>query len=499
MKYKNIFAALIFMLSILGCDDFGDMNSNPNAPESIDNSPELLLTGLQRDALNQMVTAAWSDGNVMPQYFARIVFTSFDLFEWGSSSGTWNGLFTVARTSYSLYNIGVNNDNTSYQAVSLILKSWAFHILTDMYGDIPYSEALKAKAEGIFSPKYDTQESIYKGILVDLEEANTLLSAANLPLIKGDIIFEGDLLKWRKLANSLRLRALLRLSNIEEQTEIDVEGEITKMLTNPTQYPAIESNEDNGTLIYTTSPPNVHPRSVSVYRIGSLLEWRMSETVEQVLKAYDDPRLMRWFEPTEKSVEAGTPEWAGMKNGLSEGDAYTYKGGASFLSSINLDLYNSPNELEAIIMLSSEVWFIKAEAALRYPGVAKAIDAQTAYETGIERSFEYWKVPIPDDYLARLSSNSEVTVPVAFDGKIETVITQKWLSLFYTDYQAFCEFKRTSFPVFIKPGPDAIYPTYPSRFNYPTEEQALNKENYDVAVARQGPDVNTTPVWWENK
>lgn len=500
MKYKYILIALLFSLAFGGCSDFGDMNVNPNAPESIENSPELILTGIQRDALNTAIgTCAWSEGNVQAQYFARIVFTDFDRFEWGSSSSTWTTFYTQTRSAQSLYNMALKTENTSYQAVCLILKSWMFQILTDVYGEVPYSEALQAKS-GNYAPAYDTQEDIYKGILADLATANTLLAVANPPVIKGDIINNGNIARWRKLANSLRLRALMRLSNVDSKTDIDVAGEITTMLSNPTQYPTIDVNADNSKLTYTSSAPNVHPRSSpGTYRIGSLLEWRMSETAELVLKAYDDPRMMRWYDPTENSVAAGPPQWAGMKNGLSDGTAYSYKGGSAFLSSINLDLFYSPNELEGIIMTSPEVWFIKAEAALRYPAVAAVINAKTAYETGIQRSFEYWKVTMPADYLARTSSNPEYTIPVAFDGQIATVMTQKWLSLFYNDYQGFLDFKRTGLPAHIKPGPDANLPTFPSRFMYVSEEQALNKANYDAAVSRQGPDNYSTPVWWENK
>ena len=154
-KYKNIFIALLFILALWGCGDFGDMNVNPNAPESIENSPELLLTGLQRDILARTVWCGWDEGNVQAQYFARNVFTDFDRFEWGSSNGTWSQIYTSARSAKSLYEMAEKTDNTSYQAVCLIMKSWMFQILTDMYGEAPYSEALQAKS-GIYSPKFDT-------------------------------------------------------------------------------------------------------------------------------------------------------------------------------------------------------------------------------------------------------------------------------------------------------------------------------------------------------
>lgn len=499
MKFINKYLALIIVLVLFGCDDFGDMNENPNAPTSIVNNPELLLTGLCKDPVNRLTWEAWDEGNLMAQYTARIYGTEFDQFEWGSSNDVWKQLYSSATVAQSLYDIGLSSGNNSYQAVSLIFKSWMFQILTDVYGEIPYSEALEAKSNHVYAPTYDTQETIYKGLIADLEEANTLLSEAN-SIIKGDLIYEGDLTKWRKLANSLHLRVLLRLSNVDDQTDIDVEGEIKKIITNSSQYPVMESNDDNAALAYTSTYPNVHPISEENYRIGSFSEYRMSETIEKVLEAYDDPRQKKWYDPTDNSVAEGNPIWTGMVNGMAGGDAYTYKGGAAYLSVYNNEFfYYSPNYLEGIIMLSSEVQFIKAEAAVRYSSVAAVVNAKDAYEQGIQLSFEYWDVTMPDDYLTRTSSNPDVTVPVAFDGEIETIITQKWLALLNTDYQGFLEFKRTSFPSQIKPGPDALLDEYPSRFTYYAEEQTLNKENYDIAVSRQGPDEYSTPVWWENK
>lgn len=500
MKFLNKSIVFIALLILLGCDDFGDMNENPNAPTSIENNPELLLTGLCKDPVNLTVVEAWDKGNLMAQYAARTVFTSFDQFEWGSPAGIWQQLYTSVSVAQSLYNIGVATENDSYQAVSLIMKSWMFQLLTDLWGEVPFTEAIKAKTDAIYAPAYDTQETIYKGILADLEKANTLLSVANPPKIKGDIIYNGDVTKWRKFANSLSLRVLMRLTNVESETDIDVAGGIQKIVSNATQYPLIETNADNAALTYTTTKPNVHPRTKEgSYVAGSFDEFRMSETVEAVLEAYDDPREKKWYNASSNSIAAGNPEWSGMINGMVDGDAYTYKGGPSNLSPFNSDFYNIPNLLRGIIMLCSEVKFLKAEAAVRYPSLAGVVNAKEAYDQGIALNFDYWGVAMPADYLQRTSGNTDVTAPVAFDGQLETIITQKWLALFYTDFQGFMEFKRTGFPKQIKPGPDALLPAYPSRFKYVTEEQALNKANYDAAVSRQGPDEYSTPVWWENK
>lgn len=505
MKLKNIVLSVILVATLFSCDDFGDMNENPNAPESINNNPELLLAGICKDMVNTVVNDGWGEGNIMAQYAAKIVFTSFDQFEWGTNSGTWNTIYSSAREAQNLEKIAEETGNDSYKAVALVLKSWMFQILTDVWGDVPYSEALQAKSDDVFSPVYDSQESVYSGILADLETANSILSASSLNAVKGDIIFDGDLSLWRKFANSLRLRILIRQSNVESSTSINVVSKLVEIINNQNQNPLILTNADNAVLSYTSSYPNVHPKSQqSGHRVGSFDEYRMSETIEKVLEAHNDPRQSLWFAPTENSVTAGTPEYDGMINGMVDGNAYEYKGGPSNISKINPEkFYYYANSAQGLLMLASEVHFIIAEAAVRYTEVAAIADAQTHYEQGISLNFDYWEVDMPDDFLTRTSDDDTYSVPVAFDGEIETIITQKWLALFYTDYQGFCEFKRTGFPSVIQPGPDAQSDVYPSRFLYPDTEQSLNLENHDASAILQAGSVDNysywTPVWWENK
>lgn len=487
---KNLFYIKVAMVALFfsatSCNQFDIENTNPDVATNIENNPELLLTNVIWNSVNNMVGSAWSEGNLMAQYGARIVFTSFDQFEWGSQSGTWNGLYNSIRNAQLLRANAVESENPSYEAVALIMESWMFHILTDMWGEIPYSEAIQAKSDDpIYAPKYDTQEAIYNSLLENLKRANTLLSGANLAKVKGDILFDGDVQKWRKFANSLRLRVAVRLSNVAPNI---ASTHIAEIYNNPTGFPVISSNDDNAALIYLASNPNVHPISeVSGYRVGSFNEYRMSETVEGVLKSFDDPRLETWFQPTTDSEGSGNPVWQGMLNGVVDGTAYTYKGGDAFLSKFAKDFYFLPNYLQGMMMMYSEVEFIYAEAAQR--GWISG-DAATHYQNAIIANFEYWETEMPDDYLDRTG--------VSYDGQLSTIITQKWLALMYIDFQGFCEYKRTGFPDVIEPGPDAFLEVYPSRFLYPQSEQALNNSNRMEAINRQGPDEISTKLWWEN-
>ena len=485
---KNIIKTVILLLvfGLSACDNFDVINDNPDVALSINNNPELLLTNVQRNVINRAVRDAWSEGNLMAQYGARIVFTSFDLFDWGDQAGTWNTYFLAIRDAKELQTIAQNTGNVSYEGVSLILQSWMFQILTDMWGDIPYTQVAQAKAEEpIYAPLYDAQEDIYAGLLADLKKANDLLAGDNIPNIKGDIVFAGDLLKWRKFANSLRLRVALRMS---ESNSSLAQSEIAEIYNDPSRFPVMASNDDNAVLNFLPANPNAHPiTEESVYRVGSFNEYRIAETVVGILESFEDPRLEFWADPTANSVVEGNPVIEGMQNGIVDGPAYEYKGGDANLSKFNINyFYFQSNANQGRLMQYSEVAFILAEAAQRQ---WINTDPQTHYEDGVKASFDYWGVEMPTDYLQRTG--------IAFDNQLETIANQKYLALFYTDYQGFIEFKRTGFPKAILPGPDAFYDIYPSRFEYPSEEQSLNGENRQQAIERQGPDEITTKVWWE--
>lgn len=487
-KLFNIKAILV-VLALVGasaCDSFDVSNENPDVATNIENNPELLLTNALRNSVRRSVGDAWSEGNLMAQYGARIVFTSFDLFDWGDQGGTWNSHYLTIRDLEELKKIAVSTDNTSYEAIAITLQSWLFQIMTDMWGDIPFSQATQANAETpVFQPAYDAQEDIYNSLLADLKRAGDLFASANIP-VKGDILFNGDLEKWRRFANSLRLRVALRLSKANASV---AQSNIVEIVNNAATYPVMQSNDDNADLAFLSTNPNAHPiTEESVYRVGSYNEYRIAETFEGLLSEANDPRLEFFADPTAASVADGEPKIDAMRNGIVDGPAYVYKGGDAFLSKFNINyFYFQSNANEGRLMTYSEVAFILAEAAQR--GWI-AGEAESFYNEGIQANFDYWNVEMPTDYLTRKA--------VAFDGTLEKIGNQKYIALFYTDYQGFIEYKRTGFPTTITPGPDAFLSTYPSRFEYPSEEGALNAQNLSSAISRQGPDEVSTKVWWEN-
>ncbi len=480
MYYKILLGYTIALfIALTGCtDDFEEINTNPNRPEEV--SADLLLSKVLSLAANENALEGWNRGNIVAQHTAKINFTDFDRYLWENNTGYWNDLYGNLRDIKNILAIARSEDNpnASYEAVALVMQAWTYAELTSLWGDIPYTEAIQGRAEEpILQPQYTPQAEVFAGILDDLRTANDLLQPGG-PAVSGDLIFQGNLSQWKKFANSLRVRLLMRISGKQ-----DVSAELQEIVTT---QPLMESNDDNALMEYLSSQPNTWP--VHTYRVGSFDEYRLSLTSEGILRGLDDPRMLRWFRPTDRTIGTENPVYAGMPNGLSENNASTFNGGAQNVSRCSRILYEEPNSVSAVLMQYAELQFLLAEAAQR--GFISG-DAQTYYEEGIMNSFAYWEVPVPGGYLSQLG--------VAFDNTVETIINQKWIALFLNGYEAYYDFRRTGFPTVIIPGPDNVNnDQVPVRYLYPDEQQTLNTENYQAVLARQGEDDINTEMWLLN-
>jgi hypothetical protein len=402
----------------------------------------------------------------------------------------------------------------NYVGIAKVMRANLYSFMTDAYGDLPYSEAIQAKAETNY-PKFDKQEDIYIGILAELKDANDLLGTST-EKVEGDILFNGNLLRWKKFANSLRLRILMRLSDRNNPS-----AELQAILANPAQSPIFTSNLDEAALQYLQDVPNQHPLYTT--RSGSYDEIRLSEKMENVLKSLNDPRLFAYAQPTNASGAGviGAPEaYQGVPNGLGDEEALKYppsgdatKGGSNFISRVGL-LFScsactplaNPTGYQAVLMSYSELQFILAEARER--GFITAGSAEEFYRNGIQSSVDYYKARYTLINLPQIASKLVVDnayyqqADVAFTGtsqeKLRKIGTQKWLALFFTGMEGWYDWRRTGYPQIV-PGPAAFINSVPVRFIYPGSVQSLNSDNYKEAIARQGEDALTTRVWWDVK
>lgn len=502
MKYIKIIVAFFLIASTSSCTkDFSNTNTNKNNPTSV--TPDLLLSGVIRNMMNQQVGEAWGIGNLVAQYHAKIQFVNEDRYLWNEQNGIWGSVYANNRDLQNIL-LAVENDTKSpYLGVSLILKSWMFSLVTDAYGDVPYKEAGKAKTDALFAPLYDSQEEIYNGILTDLKKANELLATSNSSL-SGDILYgggESSIIKWRKLANSLRLRLLMRISKKK-----NVNAEMQAIVSDPTNSPIFIGNADNAELKYFTNAPNQFPLYGS--RVGSFDEIRVSKTLADRLTALNDTRLNVFGRASQISVSAGSPKIEGIPNGLGDVAALNYNGGPQGVSRIGYTFaclvcndqgqsVADPSAPRAILMNYAELQFILAEA--REKGMITTGAAETYYTKGITANFDYWKALVPSQYGLNVDmpagylTQTAVAYNAVEADKLKKIALQKWIALYFNGLEAWFDWRRTGMPEIIPGVSNLNGDKVPVRYIYPLSEQSLNRANRQKAVTAQGgsDDLNT--------
>lgn len=477
MKIYIYKLSILFFIISACTSGFEELNENPNSPQQV--HPQFLLTNVIFEAADMSTyDQGFRLANYLAQFAASQEFERIDRYEMGGNSAYWDHIFRLLSDIRSIKELEGTND--AYQAVGDIMASYLFSQLTDLWGDVPYTEAIQA-IDGNFSPEYETQEAIYTdpetGILAVLENAaNTLENTSSS--INGDIMFDNDLDLWVRFANSLRLRYLIRISKrLQDYSEIQDLAQSGKL---------ISSNDHNAVIPYLSSAPNQWPMSEAA--LGLYQEHRMTRTVDSVLSLWNDPRVEVLYKPTEQSVVNGNPQYKGLLNGQTR-ETISAKGiNLSDISLFGSIFRDVPDGINAQYMQYSEVQFALAEAAERgfIPG-----NPEDYYKEAIRASFEYYGVRIPEDYLEQSA--------VALDGNenLTKILTQKWLSLIGIGHEAWFNIRRTGIPS-VKPGPDNLNnDQYPVRYLYPESEQATNAENYQEAVSKIGGDNINTKGWWE--
>lgn len=514
-KIKQFVIAMAAGIIILpSCTkDYQDKNTNPDAITSV--TPNLLLPGIIRTNIYQILGESWGLGNIVIQHTAKIQFVSEDRYIWGERNGIWNTVYNSARDVQLLLAQAEASNAPNYKGVALILRAWMFSILTDSYGNVPYSESLAGT--GILQPKYDSQEAVYEGILNDLTVANSILNTSAGSIV-GDIIYSGNITKWKKLANSLRLRYLMRISNKK-----NVAADMQAIINDPATYPVFTDpgdwsqgtefflgggdHGDNAVVQFLTAAPNQF--SLYTTRQGSFDEFRLSKTLGDTLIKFNDPRIQVFAQftdsygatnnlnPASQSAPISAAAYVGVPNGLNEVDALEYNGGSRNMSRIGHIFYKGSAETQkgiygavGYIMGYPELQFILAEAVQK--GLVNTGNtAQWHYEEGIKGAFIYAGSDMPADYLSRTG------VAYNENNALQLIGTQKWISLFFTGLEAWFDWRRTGYPALMAGRDNVNEGKIPVRFIYPVSEQNLNGASRDAAVAAQGADDYNTKVWWD--
>lgn len=348
-------------------------------------------------------------------------------------------------------------------AILDIMTAYTYSVLVDSYGDIPYSEALDI--DNVL-PKFDSAKDVYLSLLDRLKNASDQLNPAGQSFGANDVVYAGNVAKWKKFGNSLLLKLGMRI--------IDADASAGSQAVSAALAGGVfSSNDDNAAYQYLSDPPNHH--DWYGWNVIQRLRYFVGTTpFVNLLNELNDPRRPVYFDQVDG-------EYKGAQSGL----PHNY-----FEYSPVSNRYFQPNQ-ENLLMDYASVKFYLAEAAER--GIAGVSGAASHYEEAIRASLEYYGVgDQADAYLAQPSVNYNTAVG---DWK-QKIGNQKWLSLFDQSFEAWAEYRRLDYPVLQAPAA-ARSNVVPRRFLYPLNEQSINGANYAEAVSRMGGDTYETRLFWD--
>ncbi len=484
---KSLF--VVGLLALTSCESSLDtINENPNDQASID--PKFLLTYVSKDAFqvngDNMYASRMligTDGENVYQYMKWNT-TSFGIY----STGLLNTVKMMEEAAK------INNKN--YQAIGKFYRAYYFYNLSLKLGSIPYTEAVKGES-GITQPKYDSQETVMAGILSELKEANDLINTTDK--IEGDIIYNGDATKWKKLINSYRLKILLSLS---KKTTVGTYTIVTEFATIAGNQPLMTSIMDNGELKFADAADS---RYTMFNNSGYGSSLYMADYFINMFKDRQDPRLFTFAAQTTGAKEAGKPltDFTGY-NGGNPTSSYSDNAAlitAKNISKVNDRFYKDATNEPSNILSYSELEFIMAEASAR--GWITS-SPKTHYDNAIKANFTFYQTYVknPNQYFAGFDVNQYLATPLvvyntsaSLPNQLEKIMTQKYMTMFHqgqwTSYQ---DYLRTGYPNY----PLQTGVTAPFRFRYPQTEYNYNSSNLQSALSSQyggNDNINSKP-WW---
>lgn len=528
-NYKTLIAAMCGIAMMVSCtNEFDKINSDPSALSSLDESqlPFLFSKALSSGAINQgnyqVAQNLFSDQYA--QYFACTA-SSFGSDRLVINQNWVGAAFNPVYTDVvpQLQTIFENYDSSSPEyAIASIWWVFSFHRVTDYWGPIPYSSA---GVSGSTVP-YDAQDAIYEDFFDRLASATATLANAPSATAYGgsyDLIYEGDINKWIKFANTLRLRLAMRISAVDpDRAKTEAEAAVAGgvFTVSPDDDALIERSVKGG-----------DGNGLSIMQWN---EFRMSASMESVLKGYDDPRMTEYYMPTEASSDANAAdpnvplEYHGVRNGLTS---------SQMNATLNLPVNNSqqgprwtpttlglaggvatPLETPQNVMCTAEAYFLRAEGVLKGWNMGGGT-AKSYYEEGIKNSFLQWGITddptayiegtsLPVEPGDALNSPPMTNIPVKWGASLavqeEQIATQKWIALFPDGMEGWADYRRSHklklYPVANSDNPLITDPAtqWLRRIPFLRSETETNAEAVEAAKSLlNGPDDTQTPLWWD--
>jgi hypothetical protein len=521
---KYTLAALLMPLLLFSCKKFGDVNTDPTKSANLDPINQLNFVELR------------FGGDVTINERTSIILTMPMAQQIGGAYYTRYGSAYIEDRQYmsELWELGYPNDvlnivdavqrstaKPNLNAICRIMKVYVFARLTDLYGDIPYTQAGKAYIDGTVRPKFDTQKDIYTDFFKELKAAVTQLGTGK-DEVSTELFYHGEFTKWKKFANSLRLRLAMRLIKIDEAT---AKAEATDAFN----AGVLTSNDDICKLDYiniTNGYSEIRGNGVSVginqYQDDG--RPRVCTTLLDQMKATNDPRLnyiprAYWVNPDKLTdrldVTAQVKAQVGLI-GVGPGK-YNYD---DFLGPINIDYpgrgtLSVPNGGQKVQladfmirsdapyfhMTYAEVEFLLAEANTRW-GLTLGGTAKQHFENGLEAAcLQLSLYPTGPTLTAAEIQKFKQDNQLAPGKELQQIDTQIWIAQLMNGPEAYATWRRTGFPILV-PGitAESDVTTIPRRFEYPLTEREQNSANIAAAItALGGKDTWTAHVWWDKQ
>jgi hypothetical protein len=479
---KSILYKKILLITFLGvftaCGDFGDMNVNPNEPTDVP------AEGLVTNAMFSLSNRYWDRAvnfemaMLFVQHFAQAEYTEEQRYIFNNSSfnGMWSGFYASELANIvAARNLIVESDlpdaiKSNQLAVLDIIESFAFHAVTDLWGDVPYSQALNP--DEFFQPAYDDQSAIYEGLINKVSGAvNSInVNAAGFSST-GDIIFNGDMNGWQKFGNAFLLRLGMRIADANSTLA-------STTVSTALSGNIISSMAEEATLVFSSTQEIANPFWYDASPAGgSRDDFRVTDELISTLEDMGDPRIPMFADST------ATGQYVGLPYGMGDGDSFALKNSTSRFSA-SIREATAP----AYLLRYSEVKFLEAEAIER--GFISG-NAEEAFNAAVTASMNEWGITDDAaiaDYLAANPYNS-----ATWD---ESIGMQMWIALYTNGMEAWSTWRRLDYPE-LTPAPAAVERNYvPVRGLYPTTEEATNSDNL-LAVGYEN-EMNVK-VWWDVK
>jgi len=534
---KNKVSAILVLLAVIifSCQDLEEININPNGVDPATANPNLLIATVITSTGQTVVGLGFGDIAGVMQHTQKDGWAGgHNGYEW--SNQDWSGYYGILRNSEELLKKSKAMGLEFQEGVAMVMKAYNFGLIADLWGDAPYSKALKGELGGEnLKPVFDSQKDIYTGVLALLDSANTLLSKNQGSYLDinttQDVLFDGNVAQWQKFANSLALRYYLRISTKEPAI---AQAGIENIATHPGQYPLMLDALDDASFPYIGNSNSDAWPCNTTYDISetNYRRLKMCSTLVEKLQALNDPRLGIWANKIQIPlvIDPARPDDFDQiidgKRVIAQNVADEYT--ATFGGTLNLDpeyvglppswsivpqSYNLCPNLEqapinphashlndiykkasgpllrARVMSASEVNFILAEAALK--GWSVNGTASDYYMAGVEASLTTWGLAS--------SYDTYITNPgVVYNGTLEQIIEQKWIASWTAAAEAWFDYRRTGFPA-LTAGVVSKRPVLPLRFYYGINELSFNPVNAQNALNNletttyTAPDGNNSP------